>query len=302
MPGDVGGEPTVTETQPSTLRLLRVVRVITAAFKYCLRDFRRLFLVTWFACVLASAGRLLAEWLVYPFPQLPEWMLSSSFDPPTWLSPILIMPWLAMGWAFVLNEMFDADPRRGIIQAPGRTLSWIRFELSRPVLIASAILAATGLVDGATRVAQFQLLSVAFMSGYDDNALMALAGVLTFARLALMVALFVWCYPLAGMVLHTGRFSIAGLQQLMRGNWLRVAVIFLLLTVILRGIDQLMLPVTAWLFGALTESTVWTVQATAVRLAIDFPFQMLWTLTWGITVGIILHTLTRATVPVGGTD
>ncbi len=288
----------MTETQPSTLRLLRIVRVITAAFKYCLRDFRRLFLVTWFVCVLASASRLLAEWLVYPFPQVPEWMLSTSFDPPTWLAPILIMPWLAMGWAFVLNEMFDADARRGIIQTPSRALTWIRFELSRPVLIASAILAATGLADGATRVAQFHILALAYMGGYDDNALMILAGIVAVAR----VALFVWCYPLAGLVLHTGRFSIADLRQLMRGNWLRVAAIVLLLTVILRGIDQLMLPVTAWLFGTLTESTVWTVQATAVRLAIDFPFQMLWTLAWGITVGIILHTLTRATVPVGGND
>jgi hypothetical protein len=287
----------VTETPPSTIRQLRVFRVILAAFKFCVRDFPRLFLITWFACVLASLSRLLLEWLVYPFPQLPNWMMSESFDPPTWLAPIFITPWLAMGCAFILNEMFDADPRRGIIRMPGRELSWIRFEVSGPVLMAGAILAVVGLTDGITRMLQQQILVAVYTDSLNETTLGILAGVLTIARVALMAAVFVWFYPLAGMILHTGSYSVTRLRQLMRGNWLRVAVIFFMLTVILRVLDQLLQPVTSWLYGSLVNSPVWTVQTTLVRLAIDFPFQMLWTMTWGITLGIVLHTLTRSTVP-----
>ena len=45
------------------------------------------------------------------------------------------------GMGFVLNEMFDEDARRGIVKTRARELGWLRFELSRPVLVAAAILA-----------------------------------------------------------------------------------------------------------------------------------------------------------------
>ena len=284
---------TTVEIQSPKPRRLRVFRVVFAVFKYCLHNFGRLFLVTWFACALASVSRLFLEWLIFPWPaRLPDWMLSSHFDPPTWLSPFLVTPWLAMGWAFVLNEMFHENPRRGIVTIPPRELGWLRFELSRAVLIAAAILAVASLIDGATRFAQDQIL-VAADAAFEPSeiTLTIWAGLLTALRVALIVVVFVLCYPLAGRVLHTGDFSVARTWKLMHGNWLRVAGIFLLLNIILRGLVRILEPVTDWLVQSFTNSADWTLQAALVRFVVDFPFQMLWTLVWAVAVGIVLHTL-----------
>ena len=270
---------------------LRVFRVIVEAFRYCIRDFGRLFVFTWFACVLASATRLLLEWLSYPWPRMPEWMLSSYFDPPTWLS-FLMVPWLAMGWAFVLNEMFDENPRRGVVNAGGRELGWLRFEMGRTILIAAALLAAVTLIDGGTRLLQHQaLVAISGVFELPERTLAICAVVFTVLRIAVMLAVFVWFYTIAGLGLHTGTFSIARTRQFMRGNWLRVAGIFFLLLIILRGIDLLLGPVTDWLIRSLTTDPEWTLQALLVRFVVDFPFQMLWILVWGVTIGIVLHTL-----------
>ena len=50
---------------------------------------------------------------------LPAWTQSLHFDPPTWLTPLFLAPWVAMGWAFVLNEMFEEDARRGVVKTRG---------------------------------------------------------------------------------------------------------------------------------------------------------------------------------------
>ena len=71
------------------------------------------------------------------------------------------------------------------------------------------------------------------------------AGLLTAVRVGLMIVVFTWCFPLAGLVLQTGTFSFARVRETLRGNWLRVALIFLLLSVVLRGIDLLVAPLTA---------------------------------------------------------
>lgn len=284
---------TTTEAQPRKIRLLRVFRVITATFQYCWKDGRRLILLTWFACALASVSRVVLDWLVYSWPPiLPDWMQALHFDPPTWLTPLFLAPWVAMGWAFVLNEMFEEDARRGIVKTRVRELGWLRFELSRSVLVAAAILAVVYLLEGATRSAQFEILyAIASASNPSDSTLKLWAGLLTAIRVGLMIVVFTVCYPLAGLVLQTGRFSFGRVAQILRGNWLRVALIFLLLSVVLRGIDLIVAPVTGWLIGKLTSSTTWTLGAAVVRFVIDFPLQMLWIVAWAVTVGIILHTL-----------
>jgi len=282
---------TTTEMQPRKIRLLRVFRVITATFQYCWKDARRLFLMTWFACVLASLSRVVLDWLVYTWPpMLPTWTQSPHFDPPTWLTPLFLAPWVAMGWAFVLNEMFEEDARRGVVKTRARELGWLRFELGRTVLIAAAILAVVYLLEGATRWAQFEILA-AITSAFDDRIMMLWAGLLTVVRVALMIVVFTWLYPLAGLVLQTGTLSFARVHEILRGNWLRVALIFLLLSVVLRGLDLLIAPATDWLNAALTGSTVSTFTAAVIRFVIDFPLQMLWIVAWAVTVGIVLHTL-----------
>jgi hypothetical protein len=283
----------VAETQPRKLRLLRVLRVITATFQYCWKDARRLFLITWFACALASVSRVVLDWLVYSWPPpLPAWTQSLHFDPPTWLTPLFLAPWVAMGWAFVLNEMFEEDARRGVVKTPGRELGWLRFELSRTVLLAAAILVVVYLLEGATRWAQFEILyAIASASDPSDRALTLWAGVLTAVRVAFMIVVFTWCFPLAALLLQTGTFSFARVREIMRGNWLRVALIFLLLSAVLRGIDLLVAAATGWLIGSLTSSTTWTLGAAVIRFVIDFPLQMLWIVAWAVTVGIVLHTL-----------
>ena len=231
-----------------------------------------MFVITWFACALASATRLLLEWLIFPWPpRLPGWLLFEHFDPPTWLMAFAITPWLAMGWAFVLNEMEEENARRGIVTTRRRELPWLRFELSRPILIAAAIFTAVNLIDATTRLAQFQILNAAFIdSDLSDVALTVLAGLLTAVRVAVMVAVFVWCYPLAGMALRDGSFSVARLREIMRGNWLRVAFIFLLLSIILRALYRLIEPATSWLIERFTNSLDWTLQAALIRIRRGF--------------------------------
>jgi len=309
---------TTTEAQPRKIRLLRVFRVITATFLYCWKDAGRLFLLTWFACALASVSRVVLDWLVYSWPPLlPAWTQSLHFDPPTWLTPLFLAPWVAMGWAFVLNEMYEEDARRGIVKTRVRELGWLRFELGRTVLIAAAILAVVYLLEGATRWAQFEILyaiasvsdfeggtrwaqfEILYVSDRSERALALWAGLLTAVRVAVMIVVFTWCYPLAGLVLQTGTFSFARVREILRGNWLRVALIFLLLSVVLRGIDLLVAPLTGWLIGTLTHSTTWTFGAAIIRFVIDFPLQMLWIVAWAVTVGIILHTLNPPSATAG---
>lgn len=292
----------MTDAPSQKPRLLRVGRVITAAFKYLWKDARRLIIVAWFACVLASATRLLMEWLVFPWPpKIPDWMSSDYFDPPTWLMAFALTPWLAMGWAFVLDEMEWDEGRRGTVRTPAGELAWLRFELSGPVLIAAAILAAVNAFDALTRFAHGGIVdAIVASSDASDLVVTVSAALLTAVRVLIVVAVLVWCYLLAGMVLRDGTFSVGRLHTIMRGNWHRVIAIFLVLSIILRGIYQLIEPAANRLIARLTDSLEWTVQAALIRFVVDFPFQMLWIVSWAIIVGVVLHTLDPR--PDGRTD
>jgi hypothetical protein len=284
---------TETPAAPSKPRPLHVFRVIIAAFKYVWKDGRRLIMATLLACLLASATRLLLEWLVFPWPpRLPNWLLFDTFDPPTWLMAFALTPWLAMGWAFVLNEMEVDEGRRGILRVGGRELEWLRFELSGPVWIAAAIFTAVNAIDAATRFAELQILSGLETSvDVSETTMTVSAALLTVLRVAVMVGVFAWCYPLAGMVLRDGTLSVARLRTIMAGNWLRVALIFLVLSIILRAAYRLIEPVTYWLTARFAESPDWSLTTALIRFALDFPFQMLWIVCWAVIVGVVLYTL-----------
>jgi hypothetical protein len=293
---------TDTQVQPRTRRLLHVPKVITAAFKYVWKDGSRLIMATLLACLLASATRLLLEWLVFPWPpRLPNWLLFDDFDPPTWLMAFALTPWLAMGWAFVLDEMEVDKGRRGTLTIAGREQPWLRFELSRPIWIAAAIFTVVNVIDALTRFAQFQIL-LGLESAIDPSelTLTVVAALLTVLRVAVMVGVFVWCYPLAGMVLRDGTFSIARLRAIMAGNWLRVGLIFLVLSIILRVVYRLIEPITSWLIVRFADSDGWSLPVALIRFALDFPFQMLWIVSWAVIVGVVLYTLDPR--PDGRTD
>ena len=88
---------------------------------------------------------------------MPQWLLFDQFFPPTWLTPLVNAPAVAMVWAFVLSKVCDQNPDRGIVTVPGIRPGWIRFELSPAVLLGAAVFVATNLLDGMFRLAQFQL-------------------------------------------------------------------------------------------------------------------------------------------------
>jgi hypothetical protein len=52
-----------------------------------------------------------------------------------------------MAWAFVLSQICDRDANRGVIAVFERRLDWIRFELSRPVLLGASIFVVMDLID-----------------------------------------------------------------------------------------------------------------------------------------------------------
>jgi hypothetical protein len=117
------------------------------------------------------------------------------------------------------------------------------------------------------------------------------AALLTVLRVAVMVGVFSWCYPLAGIVLRDGTLSVARLRTIMAGNWLRVSLIFLVLSIILRAAYRLIEPVTFWLTARFAESPDWSLPTALIRFALDFPFQMLWIVCWAVIVGVVLYTL-----------
>jgi hypothetical protein len=284
---------TEAQTASPRVRRLRVFRAVIAAFKYVWKDGRRLIMATLLACVLASATRLLLEWLVFPWPpKLPNWLVFDHFDPPTWLMAFALTPWLAMGWAFVLNEMEVDEGRRGILNIAGREMAWLRFELSRPVWIAAAIFTIVNIVDAFTRFAHAEIMEAMFVSSSVSEVVSTVSdALLTAVRVVFMVAVLVWCYLLAGLVLRDGIFSVRRLHTIMHGNWHRAVVIFLVVSIILRGVYRLIEPATTWLTVRVTDVTDWTLQAALIRFALDFPFQMLWIACWAVTVGVILYTL-----------
>jgi hypothetical protein len=281
------------ERVSSKLRRLRVFNVVVATLTYCVRNAGPLFVIAWFPCLLASACRLALEWLIFAWPpRMPAWLLFNHFDPPTWLTAFVPTPWEAMAWAFVLSYLPDRDSTRGVVTAPTARLSWLRFELSTPVFLAAAIFSLVDLIEGMARFADLHLLVAAhrFFEMTDTEVVMwsYLAIVI---RVALMAMVMAWFFPIAGHVLRTGKFDVVRIWRAMHGNRLRLIAIFFLLSVTFVELDRLIGSATRTWITRLFNPIAWTLQEAVMRAVVDFPFSMLWTVAWAVTVGIVLDAL-----------
>src|SRR3954470_1758899 len=136
--------------------LLRVLKARAAVARYCGRNSGSLFLLVWFPCLMVAASQIVLDWLTLSFPpKLPAWLLSQSFNPPTWLTAVALTPWGAMAWAFVLADMSDRNTRRGVTSLQSLR---VRFELSLAVLVAAMIFTVVNVIDGGLRTLQLPLL------------------------------------------------------------------------------------------------------------------------------------------------
>ena len=259
-----------------------------------MRNAGQLFLLAWFPCALESACRIGLEWLTDGSPPLmPQWLLFDQFFPPTWLTPLVNAPAVAMVWAFVLSKVCDQNPDRGIVTVPGIRPGWIRFELSPAVLLGAAVFVATNLLDGMFRLAQFQL-SLAIYPLFEgrDGAFDAWARWSDALPILAGSAVAAWTYPIAAQMLRTGVFDRTRALDLMRGNRLRLTAIFFLLNLASYQFYVLLIrPTTNWIAQLLVDPLSWTLREAIIRHVIQFPFDTFWIIAWAVTLGMVMKAL-----------
>jgi hypothetical protein len=272
---------------------LRVFSTLVATLDYCLRNAGQLFVLAWFPCALESACRIGLEWLTDGSPPLmPQWLIFDQFFPPTWLTPLVNAPAVAMVWAFVLSTVCDQNPDRGTVTVSGIRPGWIRFELSPAVLLGAAVFVATNLLDGLLRWTQFQLL-LALYSLFEGRAATFDAWARWSDALPILAgsAVAAWTYPIAAQVLRTGMFDRARALDLMRGNRLRLTAIFFLLNLTSYQFYALIRPATNWITQLLVDPPSWTLREAIIRHVIQFPFDTFWVVAWAVTLGMVMKAL-----------
>ncbi|MEA2966245.1 MAG: hypothetical protein QOI46_6343 [Alphaproteobacteria bacterium] len=274
-------------------RRLHVFSTVVATLDYCVRKAGLLFLLAWFPCALESVCRIGLEWLTDGSPPfMPQWLLFVQFFPPTWLSPLVNAPAVAMVWAFVLSIVCDQNPDRGIVTVPGIRLGWIRFELSPAVLLGAAVFVATNFLDGMFRLAQFQLLVAVYpLFEGREGAFDAWARWSDALPILAVSAVAAWTYPIAAQVLRTGAFDRTRALDLMRGNRLRLTAIFFLLNLASYLFYALIRPATNWIVQSLVDPPPWTLREAIIRHVIQFPFETVWVVAWAVTLGMVMKAL-----------
>ena len=281
------------------LRLLRIFKFLAAVAAYCARNAGRLVVLVWFPCLLVVPCQIALDWLTVAYPpQLPAWLLSNNFNPPTWLTAVAITPWGAMAWAFVLSGMAERNSNRGLVTARLLRRGRLRFEFSREVFLTAAIFSAVNLLDGVLRTAQLKFLASLYplyrTFDLSDAALNAWGKLAEAAQVLIMAAVFAWSYLVVGRLLRSGTLGIAHVWRIMRGNRLRLYAVFLLLSVAEIALDQLAAPATNWLIrSSYANELSWTLGGALIRYLADLPFFLLWTVIYAVTVGLALDVLER---------
>ena len=271
--------------------LLRVLKALAAVSRYCGRNAGSLFLLVWFPCLMVAASQIVLDWLSLSFPpKLPAWLLSQSFNPPTWLTATALTPWGAMAWAFVLADMSNRKTRRGVTSVLQSLRA--RFELSLAVLVAAMIFTAVNLIDGGLRTLQLPLLAkVAERFELADELLGAIGKTGEIMQVIVMAAVVSAAYLTIGSLLRSGFRSAIGVWRLTRHNRLRVFALFLLLSLISVALNAAAAPAITWVLRGFADDLFWTFQGALVRQLVDLPFFMLWTVVYAVTIGIVLGAL-----------
>ncbi len=271
--------------------LLRVLKALAAVARYCGRNAGSLFLLVWFPCLMVAACQIALDWLSLSFPpKLPAWLLSQSFNPPTWLTAAAQTPWGAMAWAFVLADMGNRNTRRGVTSVLGSLRA--RFELSLAVLVAAMIFTAVNLIDGGLRILQLQLLdAIAATFELTDELLLAIGKTGEIMQVIVMAAVVSAAYLTIGSLLRSGFRSAIGVWRLTRHNRLRVFALFLLLSLISVALNAAAAPAVTWVLRGFADDLFWTFQGALARQLVDLPFFMLWTVVYAVTIGIVLGAL-----------
>jgi hypothetical protein len=271
--------------------LLRVLKALAAVARYCGRNAGSLFLLVWFPCLMVGVCQIALDWLSLSFPpKLPAWLLSQSFNPPTWLTAAAETPWGAMAWAFVLADMSNRNTRRGVTSVLQSLRA--RFELSLAVLVAAMIFTAVNLIDGGFRALQLQLLAaVAATFELTDELLLAIGKTGEITQVIVMAAVVAAAYLTIGSLLRNGFRSAIGVWRLTRHNRLRVFALFLLLSLISVALNAAAAPAITWVLRGFADDLFWTFQGALVRQLVDLPFFMLWTVVYAVTIGIVLGAL-----------
>lgn len=271
--------------------LLRVLKALAAVARYCGRNAGSLFLLVWFPCLMVAASQIGLDWLTLSFPpKLPAWLLSQSFNPPTWLTAVAQTPWGAMAWAFVLADMSNRNTRRGVTSVLQSLRA--RFELSLAVLVAAMIFTAVNLIDGGLRALQLPLLAaLAARFELSDDLLGAVGKTGEIMQVIVMVAVVAASYLTIGSLLRNGFRSALGVWHLTRHNRLRVFALFLFLSLLEAALNAAAAPAVGWLLRSFADDLFWTFRGALVRQLVDLPFFMLWTVVYAVTVGIVLGAL-----------
>jgi len=285
-------EPAHSSKRPA----LHVLGIVIEIFAYCLRNARRLFVVAWLPCALLLVNNLALEWLTLGWPpRMPRWAISNQFHPPTWLSPLTMALWSAMVFAFVLDGMRQSDSSRGIVSGASFRLTWIRFEISLPVLLAAAILSIEYFVEEFARFAQVQaLVAIVVASGITSvtgSEMEVWATLSSIPRLLLIAGSTAICYSMAAQAIETGRIDVARLWRCTRGNWLRLVTILLLIHLILLGLDEIVSTVTQRLLQTITDPLNWSLREAFLRSILNFPFDLVWIVTWPVAIGVAFSKL-----------
>jgi hypothetical protein len=294
--------PVAHAVPPPKRRLLRPFNAAAATLAYFARHFTKLFRISWFpfllllVCVIALTALAHAQ----P-PLLPEWLFFREWDPPTWLKAFVTAPFAAMVLSYVLRDMSGTYADRAAWR-----IDPLGFELSRPILGATLFLAAfnvwAGMLKLFRRALGAMLIIALYGSAFNDTDVRLWIVSSGPIKAVLEAAVAMWCYLLAGQMIVAGKINITHqvtqVWQVIRGNWLRLLVLCLLIGAVQEVvvflsdlIVYLLGPFTSWIYPARQQA--WSLQDELIRQVIYIPFTWISFLAYyllpAIAVGVVLQ-------------